>query len=323
MAGWIRAGLGLGLGAISFGVLILILNPLQMLSVLVRPFSKPAFREVNRWFARFIWGIWVVMAERLVGVEVRFTGDPIVKGDNAVVLSNHQTMTDVMVLLSYAWRAARIGDMKWFVKDVVKWVPGPGWGMVFLDCIFLERDWAKDRSKIEKLFGKFQAEGIPIFLASFLEGTRKTPAKHARSVEYARARGLHVPKHTLVPRTKGFVATMIGLREHLDAVHDLTIAYVGEVPSLVECFAGKLRRVDVHVRRHPIETMPTDEAALTGWVMDRFHEKDELLEQHALTGEFPGPVRSGPVRPLDWFRREPDRDCPIREPEPGATQTGG
>jgi len=310
MPGWLRGALGLGLGAVSFAVLILILNPLQMLSVVVRPFSKSAFREVNRWFARFIWGLWVVMAERLIGIEVRFTGDPIRKGENALVLSNHQTMADVMVLLAYGWRSARLGDMKWFVKDVVKWVPGPGWGMKFLDCIFLERNWARDRSRIEKLFGKFHAENIPIFLVSFLEGTRKTPEKHARSVAYAEERSLYVPHHTLVPRTKGFVATMIGLRGHLDAVHDVTIAYPGRVPSLVDCFAGRVQRVDVHLRRHAVETLPEGEAELTQWVYDRFRDKDERLARHVEQGEFGGPIQSGPVRPADWFRPEPDRECP-------------
>jgi 1-acyl-sn-glycerol-3-phosphate acyltransferase len=315
VGGWIRSALGLTLGALSFVILIFVLNPLQMLSVLIRPFSKSAFREVNRWFARFIWGLWVVMAERLVGVRMRFTGDPIRKGENALVLSNHQTMADVMVLLAYAWRSARIGDMKWFVKDVIKWVPGPGWGMVFLDCIFLKRNWAQDRAEIERLFGKFQSEGIPIFLVSFLEGTRKTSEKHARSVAFARERGLYEPRYTMIPRTKGFVATMLGLRGHLDAVHDVTIAYGDRVPSLMECFAGKVRRVDIHLRRFAVAEVPTDEAALTAWAMQRYREKDELLAAHAETGTFPGPVRSGPVRALDWLRPEPARECPLPEPE--------
>lgn len=311
MVTWIRGALGLTLGALSFGVLILVLNPIQMLSVVIRPFSKPAFREVNRWCARFIWGLWVVMAERLMAIEFRFTGDPVPKSENALILPNHQTMADVMVVLSHAWRAARIGDMKWFVKDVVKWVPGPGWGMVFLDCIFLRRNWARDRARIHQLFGKFQAEGIPIFLVSFLEGTRKTAAKHAKSIEYAREKGLYPPKHTMIPRTKGFVATMIGLRGHLDAVHDLTIAYPGRVPGLFDCFAGRVQRVDIHVRRFAIAELPEADAELATWVMDRFEEKDELLEAHARDGAFAGPVRSGPVRAWDWFRREPARECPL------------
>lgn len=321
MGGWIRSALGLTLGALSFVILIFVLNPLQMLSVLVRPFSKPAFREVNRWCARFIWGLWVVMAERLVGVRVRFTGDPILKEENALVLCNHQSMADVMVLLTYAWRSARIGDMKWFVKDVVKWVPGPGWGMVFLDCIFLKRNWARDRGEIERLFGKFQAEGIPIFLVSFLEGTRKTPAKHARSVAFARQRGLYEPRHTLIPRTKGFVATMIGLRGHLDAVHDVTIAYGGPAPSLVDAFAGKVRRVDVHLRRYPVDALPTGEDELSKWAMDRYREKDELLAGHADAGTFPGPERSGPVRAWDFFRPEAARESVPLSPESTAASS--
>lgn len=284
-----------------------------MLTLAIRPFSKEAFRDVNRRCARFIWGIWVVMAERLVGTEIRFTGDPIVRSENAMVIPNHQSMADVMVLLAYGWRSARLGDMKWFVKDIIKYVPGPGWGMSFLDCIFVERDWARDQHKIARLFGKFKAEGIPIFLVSFLEGTRKTDAKHAKAVAFAQERGLYVPRNTMVPRTKGFVATLSGLRSHLDAVHDVTIAYHGPIPSLVECFAGRTRRIDVHVRRYPVASLPEGEEQLTTWVRDRFKEKDDLLEAHAAQGHFPGEIRSGPVQPFDWFRPEPARKCPVPE----------
>ncbi len=313
MAGSIKRWLNLATGALSFAFLILILNPLQMLSVLIRPFSPSAFREVNRWFARFIWGFWVVMAERQVGIEMRFTGDPIERSENAVLIANHQSMADVMALLAYGWRAARLGDMKWFVKDVIKWVPGPGWGMVFLDCIFLKRNWTQDREEIDRLFGKFKKEGIPIFLTSFLEGTRFTPSKHARAVEYAKEHDLYVPRNTLVPRTKGFIATMTGLDGYVDAVHDITIAYPDSVPTLLDCFAGRVRRVDMLVRRYPVQELPPDDAGRAAWVFDRFKEKDDLLEEHKETGAFPGPVVSGPVRPADWLRSEPQRECPLTE----------
>jgi len=308
---WLRTSLGLSAGALSFVYLIGILNPIQMLSVLVRPFSKSAFRTVNRWCARSVWGLWVVMAERQNGTIFRFTGDVPPREENAVLIPNHQSMVDVLVVLAHGWRTARLGDMKWFVKDVVKWVPGPGWGMKFLDCIFLKRNWAQDRTEIERLFGKFKEEDIPIYLVSFLEGTRKTPQKHAASRAFAESRGMHVPEHTMVPRTKGFVATMIGLRTALDSVQDLTIAYPDGVPSLIDCFAGRPRRIDIHVRRYPIETLPTDEAGLTQWVLDRFREKDALLAEHAERGVFAGAPTSGPIQALDWFRPEPARRCPV------------
>ena len=53
-----------------------------------------------------------------------------------------------------------------------------------------------------------------------------TKSKHDAAVKFAKAKGLPEPKHVLIPRTKGFVATVQGLRDDLlDAVYDVTIWY--------------------------------------------------------------------------------------------------
>ncbi len=295
---------GLTAGALSFAYLIFILNPIQMASALVYPFSRRACRSINRWCARSIWGIWVLMAEQMNGIELRFTGEKVPPRENALLIPNHQTMTDVMVLLCFAWRCGRLGDMKYFVKDVVKWVPGVGWGMKFLDCVYVKRDWAKDRASIERLFAKYRREDIPVFLVSFLEGTRLTEKKLAQARAFAEERGLFVPSHTLVPRTKGFVATMLGLRDHLDAVYDITIAYPDFTPTLPDCFGAKVARIDIHVQRYAIADLPTDEAELSDWVFDRFVEKDERLAGFAEDGRLPGTPWTDRVVAKDWFVSE-------------------
>ena len=295
---------GVSTGALSFAYLILVLNPIQMLSVVVYPFSRRLFRSVNRWCARSIWGLWVIMAERQNRIRVRITGDPIPRRENALLLPNHQSMADVMLLMCFAWRCGRLGDMKFFVKDIIKWFPGFGWGMKFIDCIFVRRDWVRDRQGIHRLFEKYKREDIPIFLVSFLEGTRRTDEKHEHAKQFATERGLYCPQHTLIPRTKGFVATMIGLRDHLDAVYDLTIGYPDGVPSLVNCFEARVKRVEVHVRRYPVDTLPTDEAELERWVYERFRDKDSLLSKFAEEEEFPGQPSPEAVRVMDWFRAE-------------------
>ncbi|MBK8014782.1 MAG: acyltransferase [Deltaproteobacteria bacterium] len=291
-------------GIFSFLYLIFFLNAVQTASLVLYPFSRRAFRAVNRWCARSIWGLWVVMAEIQNGIDVRFTGDAPRPRQNALVLPNHQSMADVLALMCLAWRCRRIGDMKWFVKDVVKWFPGFGWGMKFLDCLFVKRDWTRDRPGIERLFAKFRAEQIPMFLVSFLEGTRRTPKKHLAAQAFAKARGLRCPEHVLVPKTKGFVATMTGLRDHLDAVYDVTIGYAPVVPTLVACFSLHVRRIDVHVRVFPAASLPQDPGALDAWVRQRFEEKDALLEAFARDGRFPGPSFSGRVRAREWFASE-------------------
>jgi 1-acyl-sn-glycerol-3-phosphate acyltransferase len=295
---------GVVTGVLSFVYLIFVLNVVQMLSLLLVPFSRSAVREINRWCSRSIWGLWVIMAEAQNGTKVRFTGDAIVPRENMLVLPNHQTMADVLALLCFAWRAGRIGDLKWFVKDIIKWFPGFGWGMWLLDCVFVKRDWAQDKRHIHRLFDKYRKNRIPLCLVTFLEGTRKTEDKHAAARAYAEERGLHVPQHTLVPRVKGFLATMEGLSDHLDAVYDVTIAYPGRIPSLVNCYEARCPRIDIHVRRYAIASLPKDEAALTEWALARFREKDELLAAWHRDGRFPGAEHDAPIRVMDWFLPE-------------------
>mgnify|MGYP002064506829 CR=1 FL=1 len=81
-----------------------------------------------------------------------------------------------------AWEAVpqpkeRLGDMKYFIKKQLKWVPGMGWGLQFLDCLFVERDWASDREQIRRTFDRLVRDDVPIHLVSFAEGTRLTQAK--------------------------------------------------------------------------------------------------------------------------------------------------
>ena len=117
---------------------LLTLNLLQFPSLLVLPFSKRLFRSYNRIPAALVWGWWAWGAQHLVGLKVHFSGDDVPEGENAVVICNHQGMGDILVLVCLALRKKRIGDLKWIVKDVLKYVPGLGWGMLFLECVFIK-----------------------------------------------------------------------------------------------------------------------------------------------------------------------------------------
>ncbi len=296
---------GLGLGAISLGYLVFVLNSIQALSILVYPFRPSLARRMNRWCARSIWGWWVIQAESTNQTHIRFSGDPIPARENAFVVANHQSVVDVLVLICLAWRLRRLGDVKWFVKDIVRYIPGFGFGMQMLDCVFVKRDWTKDVDHIQRLFEKYRANDIPMFLVSFLEGTRKTAAKYEAAVEFAKSRNMYVPAHTMVPRTKGFSATVAGLRDHLDAVYDVTIGYEGDpAPSLIDAFSGNIDRIHVHVARHPIDSIPKSDEALNQWVFDSYVRKDSLLEQRVSEGQFPDVKNFGAINPRDYWKSE-------------------
>lgn len=262
-------------------------NAAQVASLVVRPLSGKAFRAFNRWAANTWWGWTVDAAHRLHGVEIVVTGDDLPVAENAIVVANHQQMPDITFLMRLAQRKDRLGDLKWFVKRQVKYVPGVGWGLSFLDALFVNRDWAKDRESIERTFSHITTNRVPLWLILFAEGTRITPEKLERSRRHAFVRGQPAPQHVLVPRTKGFVAAVQGLRGHVAAVYDVTIGYERGVPTLWQYVRGFAPRAHLHVRRWPLADLPTEDEALSRWLLARWQEKDALLAGFYEAGAFP------------------------------------
>lgn len=281
-------GLSFGVPATTFLASTLLgFNVLQTASLAVRPVSREAFRGVNRWAADTWWGLCVTLSERMHDVRLVLTGDEIPPRENAIVVANHQQMPDITFLMAFARSKGRLGDLKWFVKKAIKYVPGVGWGMVFLDCLFVERSWTADRASIEQTFERIVQDRVPLWLVSFVEGTRVSPEKIKASHVYAQKNGLPAFEHVLLPRTKGFVATVHGLRSHIDAIYDVTIGYVDGVPSLWQYVQGFAPVAHLHVRRYPVDTLPSTDDELSAWLMDRWREKDELLKHYYEHGAFP------------------------------------
>lgn len=269
---------------------LVFINVLQTMSLLLRPLSDKAFRSFNRSLAGLWWGWCAMTAERINGIRFHFLGDPLPVSENAIVLVNHQEMTDILVMLSVAKAQRTLGDLKWFVKDELKYVPGIGWGMLFLDCLFVKRNWTEDRDMIQKTFERLLKHEIPVWLMIFPEGTRMTPSKLQSSKDFAARQGLQPLRHLLIPRSKGFVASAQSLRTHVAAVYDLTIGYVDGSPSLSQWISGQVRHVNVFARRFPMDTLPTDAEALSDWLMDRYRVKDDMIDAYLQTGTLSDPT---------------------------------
>ncbi len=272
----------------SVGLFILLLccNFLQLVTLVLLPFSRKVFRKANREIANFWWGSASFCLERLQGIRIHFSGDTVPKQENALLVINHQSMADIPILFGLGHRASRLGDMKWIAKDMLKYVPGAGWGMLFLDCIFVKRQWHLDQVNINRTFHKFFQENIPIWLTTFPEGTRFHARKLLSSQLFSRKHGLPESRYVLIPRTKGFVASVQGLRGHIVAVYDITIGFPDRVPSLLELATGKVTDVYLHVRRFEITSLPMSEAELSEWLRRIFLEKDQLLSHFHAAGQF-------------------------------------
>lgn len=268
----------LGAAALIFlTLLLLVANCVQIASILLLPVSRKAVRAINRFVADTWWSLCVLTGKALHGLELKVTGDNVPEKENAILVCNHQQMADIYVIMFFARTKGRLGDLKWFVKDIIKYIPGIGWGMYFLDCVYVKRNWEQDKDKIDRLFSKYKSAKIPIWLISFVEGTRLKPVKLARSQKYARENGLPVFNHVMLPRTKGFIASVNALRDHVDAVYDLTISYPDGQPSMWQVLCGEFKTLHLHVKRYPIAQLPVENETLSPWLVDRFAEKDRFL----------------------------------------------
>lgn len=270
-----------GLIATIFSVIVfaplLAINVLQMISIVWKPFSLRAFRRYNTFWAYVYWTYVALISQRIGRLSVEYSGDRLPSDENALVIANHQSAVDTVIQLMVGHRFGRIGDMKFFVKDVLKWVPGPGWGMVFLECIFMKRNWNEDRDRVVKQLQRFHSDRVPIWVNIYPEGTRRKPSKVAEAQAFARKAGQPPPQNVLIPRVRGFLATLEGLRGHLDAIYDLTIAYPDHPMTLWELLSCRGSRIKVEIRRYAINELPADDEGRGAWLIRLFQQKDRRI----------------------------------------------
>lgn len=261
----------------SLSVLVLGINVAQMLSVILLLLGRERFVRFNMGCKNlFCFGN--AIGAKLCENRLIITGD--VPGiEDTIVMANHQSMVDIPIVWAWGYPLGVDGRMKWFVKDSFKYAPGPGWGLWFLDTLFVKRNWSKDAESVRKTF-RILAEGcLPFWVMIFPEGTRLTRSKLIASRGYAQRRGLPVFDKVLVPRPKGVWASIQGLRSKINFIYDVSIGYeTSEAPTLGQFFCRGGYHVHVHTTRIPLATVPAIERDFNQWMMQRFTLKDQWLK---------------------------------------------
>jgi lysocardiolipin and lysophospholipid acyltransferase len=265
---------------------VFLVNAAQFLSCIIQPFSKKAFRKANRlipdvWLSTAVW--W---AKHICGTRFVITGNDLSPGENAVLIGNHQSFADAMALFALAHRHGRLGDLSYFSKDSIKYWPGIGCALRFVNCIFVKRNWDTDRQRLKNIFSKITENDLPFWFINFVEGTRLSPENLIQAKTYAEKNDMRAPENLLIPRTKGFTATIEGLRGNIDAVYDMSIGYERGLPSLWQLMMGLVKRIHIHIRRFPLDELPVDAGELSDWLKERFIEKDKLLDSFYRQGKF-------------------------------------
>ncbi|EPS62079.1 hypothetical protein M569_12713, partial [Genlisea aurea] len=266
----------------------MLLTYLAPVALLLRLLSVHYSRKfVSSLFGLWL-GLWPVLFEKINKTRVIFSGDRIPVEKRVLVMSNHRTEVDWMYLWNLALRKGCLGHIKYVLKSSLMKLPLFGWGFHVLEFIPVARKWEVDESTMTRILSTFADRRDPLWLVVFPEGTDYTDQKCLRSQSFAKENGLPVLKNVLLPKSRGFYCCLKNLRGSLDAVYDVTIAYKHRCPSFMDnVFGVDPSEVHMHVRRIPLDGIPSPEGEVSSWLTREFLSKDQLLNDFAVEGRFP------------------------------------
>ncbi len=249
---------------------------------LLKPVNKDLYRKVNQAIVASWWAYLVIASQKLSGFELIITGDAMDEG-NALILCNHQSGADIIILLALAYEMKALPRLKWFAKDSLKYIPIFGSGFYLMDAIFVKRSWFKDKDKIMAIFRRFIEEKVPFWILCFVEGTRFTQEKAEKDQAFFKNKNIEPFSKVLRPKPGGFVAALSTLSPVTDYIYDLTFAYPKAIPTLFDLCLGKCPKVHVHCQRFTISELPKDKNEVQDWLFTRFAEKNRRLEKFEQT----------------------------------------
>lgn len=211
--------------------------------------------------------------------------------EHCLVIMNHKYDVDWLMCWFICDKLGMLGNAKTCAKKSLRNVPIIGWGWIFAEMIFLERNWEKDKLILGTKLKNLVEYEDPIMILYFCEGTRFTPEKHKASLEFAKARNLPPLKHHLCPRTSGFNFSAQFLKDKIAAVYDVQLGFPDSPvkPTFSNMLRGYGFAGDIHIRRIPMSEIPTDsDEATSKWLHELYQEKDKLMDDYFKTNKFPG-----------------------------------
>ncbi|XP_053795026.1 1-acyl-sn-glycerol-3-phosphate acyltransferase delta isoform X1 [Vidua macroura] len=287
----------------------LIINFIQLFTLILWPINKQLFRKINCRLAYCISSQMVMLLEWWSGTDCTLYTDPEsyhkYGKENAIVILNHNFEIDFLCGWNFCERFGVLGSSKVLAKKELSYMPIIGWMWYFLEIVFCKRKWEEDRKTVVQKLLNLRDYPENFWFLIHCEGTRFTEQKHQISMKVAEAKGLPKLKYHLLPRTKGFAVTVQCLRNVVSAVYDSTLNFRNnENPTLLGVLNGKKYHADLYVRRIPLEDVPEDEQECSTWLHKLYQEKDAFQEEYYRTGTYPAVPTIPPRRPwtlLNWL----------------------
>nr|XP_020736542.1 1-acyl-sn-glycerol-3-phosphate acyltransferase epsilon [Odocoileus virginianus texanus] len=227
--------------------------------------------------------------ENYTGVQILLYGDLPKNKENVIYLANHQSTVDWIIADILAVRQNALGHVRYVLKDGLKWLPLYGCYFSQHGGIYVKRSAKFNENQMRKKLQRYINAGTPMYLVIFPEGTRYNPELTkviSASQAFAAQEGLPVLKHVLTPRIKATHVAFDSMKDYLDAVYDVTVAFEGsvddkgqrkEAPSMAEFLCKECPKIHIHIDRIDKKNIPEEQASMKRWLHERFEIKDKLL----------------------------------------------
>lgn len=222
-------------------------------------------------------------------MELDFQGFEDIKKDGRYFfIGNHISWLDILMLFDIYHN--RMPFPRWFMKRQLLWVPMIGYVCWAIDMPFMHRISPEQIKKNPKLAGKDlevtrrsceKFERRPVVVTNYLEGTRITPEKYAKSKSPF--------MYLLPPKIGGANFVISAMGELFDGVLDITLVYPPGVETNFANYAtGKIRKVVVRARMLPVPPQflqgdlrsdPQLKEAFKQWIYGIWTEKDREIAQ--------------------------------------------
>ena len=202
--------------------------------------------------------------------------------EKALLLFNHHTELDWLFSWMLIEPFGSLGYGRALAKKLYKYVPTVGWAWALNDFIFLERDWNRDKKVIRQTIRELSSYPYSVWLLLFAEGTRLTPEKLLLSQKFAKENNLPVLKHHLIPRFKGFSELIRGMdTSKFIHIYDATVGLHSSKSgpaTISSILMGNQMVVDIFLRRFDRCDIPKTDEGAKYFLMNRYKEKDDLLD---------------------------------------------
>jgi len=248
---------------------------------------------LNKKLTYMHWSLVVAYGQRVANLKVNVwtCSEDLEKlrHENSILIANHKYQADWITLWYLGEYLGILQNFKTMAKHALLYVPVIGWQFWLNDYILVKRRIEDDRRTLQSCFKRFASlKNGHFWLTIFCEGTRFTEKKHEASVKFAKSKGIKPLKHHLVPRTRGFSMLANGMRDFIPSAFDATICFNDQTePTLVDILKGVPAECNILLRRIPIEEIPEEEKECGKFLVDLYHEKDDLCEHFQQHQRFP------------------------------------